>query len=119
MQPPRFRSEVAWDREVAWNAPRSSQASRWFVVAWLQKLSFATCPKTLKFLYQKYVKSTTFGRSGCSVLQAAFVTSVPLGGRPCVATSEVGSAVSVLRLREFASKCLMLVDDLFLRICES
>ena len=65
------------------------------------------------------MKSTTFGRSGLFVLSDAFVTSVPLGGRPGVATSEVESAVSALRLRGFANVCLMLVDDLVLRICES
>ena len=48
------------------------------------------------------MKSTTFGRSCVFVLSDAFVTSVPLGGRPGVATSEVESAVSALRLRGFA-----------------
>ena len=65
------------------------------------------------------MKSTTFSRSGFFVLSDAFVTSVPRGGRPGVATSEVESAVSALRLRGFSNGCLMLVDDLVLRMCES
>ena len=38
--------------------PKGFQASWWFGVAGLQKLNFATCSKTLKFLYWKYMKST-------------------------------------------------------------
>ena len=45
------------------------------------------------------MKSTTFGRSGCSVLPEVFVTSTSVGGRPGAATSDVESAVSALRLR--------------------
>ena len=50
------------------------------------------------------MKSNAFRRSGLFVLSDAFLTSVPLGGRPGVATSEVESAVSALRLRGFASQ---------------
>ena len=53
------------------------------------------------------------------VLSDAFVTSAPLGGRPGVATSEVESAVSALRLRGFSNGFSMRVDALLLRICES
>ena len=45
-------------------APRGSQASQWFGVAGLQKPNFATCSKTLRFLYGSCMKSFTFGRSG-------------------------------------------------------
>lgn len=45
------------------------------------------------------MKSSTFGRSGCSVLPGAFVTSASVGGRLDVATSEVESTVSAPRLR--------------------
>ena len=53
------------------------------------------------------------------MLPEDFVTSAPVGGRPGVATSEVESALSALRLRVFLGGDLRQADDLASRICES
>ena len=86
---------------------------------WAPKTQLCNMLKQVKVSLLKVYEIDYFWSIWLPVLSDAFVTSVPLGGHPGVATTEVESAVSALRLRGFSNSFLMRVYDFVLRICES